>query len=338
MIYYNIKPNLEKLISDISLCQIGFEHQETLDEILHNYFIVRLYSIWETGIKELLYIVYLENSKVIYTPKFAWNLLDSVFANKFLKDSFKTNLENNDAQLKKDYLVLSNNLKIKELRTFFGKFNLDFNKLLSEVEQSNAISIVTDNLESKGIYPSMEVLSTKKSDKIFGYINLIVELRNDFSHVYKKQDNLFNFEVMKYLVDLVSNLFEIIDLQIAEQIILKNEEASVLTLNIEKLKSNRSKRAKDKEFNVKGVLKNSIDSHYFAFFDKLSKFKAIVQLVNITDLNGDVVTVDDLIIGNEYSFTFIDLSTIAISKELDGAIICSIKPNVTFDSELINLA
>ena len=154
-----------------------------IQRIIQRNFIISLYSIWETYIKNKLYDVYMKNEDILYNEEFIKKYFEKTFSKKYTIKIFMDNIS--DAHIKKEILFDSNNLSWYEFENFINAIGFDISRLKSNLTNRDELDKLSSIFMERGITPLYNQKNNEKDIKmkrIVGYIQLIVENRNQISH------------------------------------------------------------------------------------------------------------------------------------------------------------
>lgn len=292
---------LEKEINDFSF---------TVDNkiVINTFFIVRLYAIWETSIKDWVYDTYKSYTVIFHQPNFVYSYMESVFSNANLREKFKANINNMDFEVKREYLTQSNNVNRKVTEAFFRKFDFDFNKVGKELDNSKKIGNLIEELNSLGVSPILQQVTAKPTEKVFGYIQLVVDERNQISHVFKNQFGSYNKEQMLALLFLVEELVRCIFFSSNHQLATRIIKQDSFVECVDSLNMNRNKRAKDVQFVICGRFLRKMDTVNMILCNDDS-VHSLLRLEKVTTIDSDdEIPIESLVIESIYNFHFYDLS------------------------------
>lgn len=200
--------------------------ENKLNFVIRRNFTISLYTIWETYIKSILYDIYIQNEEVIYNEKFLKNYFEKVFTNRHTNKKFIDNLSNADVQ--KEILLSSNNLNWYVFSDFITLLGFEISNLKSRLINSNDISSTLKVLDNYGITPLYNEKNTEDNltmKHLVGYINLIVEERNQISHNFSPYfSNNIDYIKAKAFVNFMKTFIREIDKFLIEELNLKIKE------------------------------------------------------------------------------------------------------------------
>lgn len=285
------------------------------NEVMYTFFIIKLYSIWETSIKDMVYSLFKENSKIVHNSRFSFQYLDSIFSTSHLKKVLKNNFASGDFEVKKEYITSSNNVNLKVAKSLLETLGIDTNKFNAEFIVNEEFNEIIRDLEELDIIPSTSSIRMNEVEKIEGYINLIVEKRNEISHVYKLQERVYSKNEMFKLITLFKAVFACILGSSKFQMVSLASEKGMLDANIVDLSMIASKRAKTKNVRVRGKIIKAINAIEMILINNI-EVKCILELTKVIDYNsGEELTLGELVINNYYDFLFVDKTNKSISKD-----------------------
>lgn len=215
--------SLNDLINSFDVTPSKADFNYTFKKIIQRNFTISIYSIWETYIKSILYDVYTANEDILYNEEFVKKYFEKIFSKKYINKLFLKNISNSD--IKKEILFDSNNLNWYELENFINLIGFDINKLKNILIEKKELENLILILEERGLVPlynEKNQESNLKMKRIVGYIQLIVEHRNQISHNFNP--NLpYNLDKRKasMLIHFLKILVGEIDLFIYSEIALK---------------------------------------------------------------------------------------------------------------------
>lgn len=221
---------LDELKSTFEIMPSNSAHDLKYKKIIQRNFIVSLYSIWETYIKSRLYDMYTINEDLLYNEEFLTKYFEKIFSKKYINKLFLKNISNSNIQ--KEILFDSNNLNWYEFESFIKLLGFDINQLKNRLTDKVELDKIIKILEDKGLTPLYNEKNTETSLKIkriVGYIQLIVENRNQISHNYNPyiSENLNKIKA-SILIHFLKVLIGEIDLFINSQIAIKVKESGNL--------------------------------------------------------------------------------------------------------------
>lgn len=191
-----------------------------LETVLERYFILSLYTIWETYAKSKVFDAYSDYEYLLHTDEFIRRYLKKSFGKTYLSKEFLKDIR--DTQVKKNILCQSNNLNWSEFIDLLIILDIDINILEKRIDESNSINQIVDILKYTGLHPVSMGFSRRVVDAVKGYLKLIVDLRNTISHTYKMEiDQKLNNKQMILLISLFKCIMTVIDEHIYNDIKLK---------------------------------------------------------------------------------------------------------------------
>lgn len=228
------------------------ENSNIKTAIFEKYYIITLYTIWETTIIDTMKDIYNKYSSLFQEKDFIFRYLEQVFTDRRLKQDFQKSISDkinyNFNQINVEYLIDSNNLWYTNLIAFFKIYNFDtqiFSKyfmeddaLLNIVKELNSSSVNLKLLpveeEKYNALKFKDNTDSNDQEKNFslelqGYINYLVNQRNSYAHKYKKAYSRFSYYEFDLLFRFFYQLFKLLDRYVDDQL---------LNIMIEKSNSN----------------------------------------------------------------------------------------------------
>ncbi|MDR1822636.1 HEPN domain-containing protein [Lactococcus lactis] len=228
------------------------ENSNIKTAIFEKYYIITLYTIWETTIIDTMKDIYNKYSSLFQEKDFIFRYLEQVFTDRRLKQDFQKSISDkinyNFNQINVEYLIDSNNLWYTNLIAFFKIYNFDtqiFSKyfmeddaLLNIVKELNSSSVNLKLLpveeEKYNALKFKDNTDSNDQEKKFslelqGYINYLVNQRNSYAHKYKKAYSRFSYYEFDLLFRFFYQLFKLLDRYVDDQL---------LNIMIEKSNSN----------------------------------------------------------------------------------------------------
>lgn len=210
------------------------ENSNIKTAIFEKYYIITLYTIWETTIIDTMKDIYNKYSSLFQEKDFIFRYLEQVFTDRRLKQDFQKSISDkinyNFNQINVEYLIDSNNLWYTNLIAFFKIYNFDtqiFSKyfmeddaLLNIVKELNSSSVNLNLLpveeEKYNALKFKDNTDSNDQEKKFslelqGYINYLVNQRNSYAHKYKKAYSRFSYYEFDLLFRFFYQLFKLLD-------------------------------------------------------------------------------------------------------------------------------
>lgn len=243
------KLNKEVVLMESTLKILQDENNElfrTQNLLLNKYFIISLYTCWETFIKKFMRYLLSSYTDVLFNEQFLKKYLETIYDRNYHKNTFLSSIKQESISIDYGILLNSNNLSFDELKKITRRFSFDYQEFVKYINDDVVLLDKIDKLDELGIYPS---LTTKKHykvyDKVEGYIQLFVNARNEISHSYVQLD-FYSTMQMKAIIDFFAKIIEIfINFCMYEvvAIALKNIDLleSFEIYNIEKCNSEKDK-------------------------------------------------------------------------------------------------
>lgn len=209
--------------------------------IFEKYYIITLYSIWESTTVDVMKDIYTKYPKLFQEKKFVFNYLAQVFSDRRLKKDFEKSLEDKSSydfnQITIEYLIDNNNMWYHSLIDFFKVYgfdtdclfsyisnNIQIKDILKNLNRSLAVNINLQNSDERD-YNSLKTQSINPTKilkyEIQGYINYLVQQRNSYGHRYKKAYSSFSDTEFDDLYNFFYQLFYILNQYVDDQLTYK---------------------------------------------------------------------------------------------------------------------
>lgn len=317
MIFYNVYKNGILYMEELKITLDVYINSSTEDNssvtnintaIFEKYFIITLYSIWETSTVEAMKEIYSQYPELFKDKKFVFNYLSQVFSDGRTRSKFEKHIDENITydfnKVVVEFLINNNNLWYKSLLDFFKMYGFDVQCLstyYSEDEKLRGIIKKLNGLESINVF--LESTEEEKYNnkiqssndngileyEVKGYINYLVDKRNRYGHRYKKAYSNFLNNEFEELYNFFYSLIHLFNQYIDEQLIFKNigyltNESAINNQNyIQEIEIDslnfRKKKKKDELFSVEICFKKKYflkkDSVLILFNKKKSYTKQI---------------------------------------------------------------
>ncbi|MFP7469983.1 hypothetical protein SFC55_03160 [Niallia taxi] len=231
-----VSKHLNELIDSFDLMPLDATLNSKFKNVIQRNFTISLYSIWETYIKTSLYDIYTTNEDVLYDEDFIKRYFEKIFSKKYINKMFLKNISNSDIQ--KEILFDSNNLNWYELEKFMSLLDFNINILKMNLIDNSELNKIILVLEDRGLTP-LYTEKNKENDlqmkRIVGYIQLIVENRNQISHSFNPYltdylDKRKASVLIHFLKVLIKEIDSFINEQIAEKVKQKGHLEEVLKI------------------------------------------------------------------------------------------------------------
>lgn len=288
MIFYNVYKNGILYMEELKKTLDVYINSSTGDNssvtnintaIFEKYFIITLYSIWETSTVEAMKEIYSQYPELFKDKKFVFNYLSQVFSDGRTRSKFEKHIDENITydfnRVVVEFLIKNNNLWYKSLLDFFKMYGFDVQCLstyYSEDEKLRGIIKKLNGLESINVF--LESTEEEKYNnkiqssndngildyEVKGYINYLVNQRNSYGHRYKKAYSNFLNNEFEELYNFFYRLIHLFNQYIDEQLIFKNighltngsainNQNYIQEIEIDRLNF-RKKKKKDELFSV----------------------------------------------------------------------------------------
>lgn len=228
------------------------ENSNIKTAIFEKYYIITLYTIWETTIIDTMKDIYNKYSSLFQEKDFIFRYLEQVFTDRRLKQDFQKSISNkinyNFNQINVEYLIDSNNLWYTNLIAFFKIYNFDTQIFSKYFMEDDALLNIVKELNSSSVNLKLLPVEEEKYNALIfkdntdsndqekkfslelqGYINYLVNQRNSYAHKYKKAYSRFSYYEFDLLFRFFYQLFKLLDRYVDDQL---------LNIMIEKSNSN----------------------------------------------------------------------------------------------------
>lgn len=235
-VFYQNIVKFDEIISNVEEAEKRF-----IENILKENFIITLYTVWESNIKNILFNHLTIHAETIFTDEFIKMFYRTILnSTNYVKDRYLDSLTENEIKITKEYYLSTNNLWFdilieliqrvypeasKENLIKFQKFNPKIQKCIAELESSSVGKYSEKNPNPIGLE---------------GYIDSLVNNRNSLAHSGLCSESV-NISDMKKFFDFIDNVLILVEMY------LKN-------LYIQRTVDN------DKYVKFSNVLRESIDA------------------------------------------------------------------------------
>lgn len=200
-VFYQNIVKFDEIISNVEEAEKRF-----IENILKENFIITLYTVWESNIKNILFNHLTIHAETIFTDEFIKMFYRTILnSTNYVKDRYLDSLTENEIKITKEYYLSTNNLWFdilieliqrvypeasKENLIKFQKLNAKIQKCIAELESS-----------------SVEKFSDKNPNPIGleGYIDSLVNNRNSLAHSGLCSESV-NIGDMKKFFDFIDNV------------------------------------------------------------------------------------------------------------------------------------
>lgn len=228
--------DLDELIESFDMKVVKAKNTNKFDSIIQRNFIISYYTIWETYIKYRLYDVYQENEELLYNEVFIKKYFEKIMSKNYISKIFLQKINISDVQ--KEILCDSNNLNWNEIENFILLIGFDINSLKKNIQKDQDIDVIIRLMANNGIFPVYKDTNNEQNSlmrKVVGYIQYMVDLRNQISHNYNNRiGDVLNKNKITLMIHFLKKIISIVDSFINEEIFerLKNSEYLEDLLNI----------------------------------------------------------------------------------------------------------
>lgn len=235
-VFYQNIVKFDEIISNVEEAEKRF-----IENILKENFIITLYTVWESNIKNILFNHLTIHAETIFTDEFIKMFYRTILnSTNYVKDRYLDSLTENEIKITKEYYLSTNNLWFdilieliqrvypeasKENLIKFQKLNPKIQKCIAELESSSVGKYSEKNPNPIGLE---------------GYIDSLVNNRNSLAHSGLCSESV-NISDMKKFFDFIDNVLILVEMY------LKN-------LYIQRTVDN------DKYVKFSNVLRESIDA------------------------------------------------------------------------------
>lgn len=235
-VFYQNIVKFDEIISNVEEAEKRF-----IENILKENFIITLYTVWESNIKNILFNHLTIHAETIFTDEFIKMFYRTILnSTNYVKDRYLDSLTENEIKITKEYYLSTNNLWFdilieliqrvypeasKENLLKFQKLNPKIQKCIAELESSSVGKYSEKNPNPIGLE---------------GYIDSLVNNRNSLAHSGLCSESV-NISDMKKFFDFIDNVLILVEMY------LKN-------LYIQRTVDN------DKYVKFSNVLRESIDA------------------------------------------------------------------------------
>lgn len=220
--------DLDELIESFDIEVVKAKNFNNFDSIIQRNFIISYYTIWETYIKYRLYDVYQENEELLYNEVFIKKYFEKVMSKNHISKIFLKKISSSDVQ--KEILCDSNNLNWNEIENFILLIGFDINILKKNIQEDQGVDAIIKSMSNNGIFPVYKDNNNEQNalmKNVAGYIQYMVDLRNQISHNYNSRiGDVLNKNKITLMIHFLKKIICIIDSFINEEIFerLKNSE------------------------------------------------------------------------------------------------------------------
>lgn len=288
-----IDNNLSKLRDELNLMRatrnILLDQEKKLfkthETIMNKYFAISIYTCWETFVQKFMFYLLSDYSDILFDKILFKKYLNSAFEKNYHKKRFLETFLDEKTEIIPEILFSSNNMTLSEVKKLITRLSFDYNRLRDKINKDSLVITELKRLDDLGIYPTLKNEKAKKPfDKVEGYIQLLVEVRNDLSHNYGQFES-YSIDQMLSLINFVECIQEIfIDFSMLE-VIYRGLAIPESFIKVEVYKIEKSNSKKDKY----SLISINMPSNYTE-----SSVKSIQSLIiSDADSEADLLLVDN---------------------------------------------
>lgn len=260
--------------------------------------------------KSLVYDCFRDYKKFILGEKFFKQYFKTVQENSFVRKKFLKSISDDGLEITIETLCHSNNLNAKVLRELFTRITFNVEDLPKHINTSKGLNDKIENLRNSSIPPFYfkdeeeidernEALSTddpkfnRYIDTVFGYLNTLIELRNQVAHSYIITE-IYDIGDLKIFAEFIYELCFVLLEYCGSQIIKKSTdfgEPIIKRLYPLKVFMNTSKcKAILGVNNTSNKSLNKGDTLYL-----FNNGEGIYKFANITGIQSERKTIEELL-------------------------------------------
>ncbi|MED4018037.1 HEPN domain-containing protein [Sutcliffiella cohnii] len=213
------------------------ENKAMYKKMVHKNIVIEVYTLWESFVKSLVYDCYKDYKKFIMGEKFFKQYFKSVQENSFVRKKFLKSISDDGLEITIETLCHSNNLNEKVLRELFTRITFNIGDLFKHINTSKGLNNKIESLRNSSIPPvyhkeedideGNEAQLTddpqvdRYIDTVFGYLNTLIELRNQVAHSYIITE-IYDIDALKILAEFIYELCFVLLEYCGSQIIKKS--------------------------------------------------------------------------------------------------------------------
>ena len=206
-VFYQNIGKFDEIISNVEEVEKRF-----IENILKENFIITLYTVWESNIKNILFNHLTIHADTIFTDKFVEMFYRTILSStNYVKERYLESLTENEIKITKEYFLSTNNLWFDNLIELIQRVYPEATKeeFLKFQKLNTKIQKCIDDLESSSVGKYSE--KNLNPNALEGFIDSLVNNRNNLAHSGLCSE-FVNIGDMKKFFDFINNVLILVEI------------------------------------------------------------------------------------------------------------------------------